>query len=256
MITTGMVSATFREKPAEDIIRLCVENRLSAVEWSENAHVLPDDPQGAALLRQKTEDAGLKIAAYGSYYRLGENENPAETFQKSLVSAKTLGAPVIRIWAGKKPSAEVGEEEFSRLAAEASLIAGLAEQNGIQVAFEWHKNTLTDTNESAVRLLALAAHPNLYCLWQPTDALTIEQRKLGLHWLSQNGRLLNLHVYYWPDGTRHPLAEGLAVWKDYLSQIDITEDRYALIEFVRGNTEQQLADDAQAINRLAAEVNP
>ena len=66
MITTGMVSATFREKPAEDIIRLCVENRLSAVEWSENAHVLPDDPQGAALLRQKTEDAGRKIAAYGS----------------------------------------------------------------------------------------------------------------------------------------------------------------------------------------------
>ena len=256
MITTGMVSATFREKPAEDIIRLCVENRLSAVEWSENAHVLPDDPQGAALLRQKTEDAGLKIAAYGSYYRLGENENPAETFQKSLVSAKTLGAPVIRIWAGKKPSAEVGEEEFSRLAAEASLIAGLAEQTGIQAAFEWHKNTLTDTNESAVRLLALAAHPNLYCLWQPTDALTMEQRKQGLHWLSQNGRLLNLHVYYWPDGTRHPLAEGIAVWKDYLSQIDITEDRYALIEFVRGNTEQQLADDAQAINRLAAEVNP
>lgn len=256
MIITGMVSATFREKTAEDIIRLCVENHLHAVEWSENAQVFPEDPKGAALLRQKTEQAGLKIAAYGSYYRLGENEDPKGTFRKSLVSAKALGAPVIRIWAGKKPSAEVDEEELSRLASEAALIAGIAAEEGMKVAFEWHKNTLTDTNSSAVHLLEQAAHSNLYCLWQPTVALTMEERKEGLHWLSCHGKLLHLHVYYWPDGTRHPLKEGISTWKEYLAEIDSTEDRYALIEFVMGNTEEQFAEDARAINQLAAEVNP
>ena len=35
MIIPGIVSATFREKTAEDIIRICKEAELKAVEWSE-----------------------------------------------------------------------------------------------------------------------------------------------------------------------------------------------------------------------------
>ena len=95
----GVVSATFRSRPAGEVIRLAAENRLEAVEWSENAHVYPDDPAGAADLRRRTRDAGLLVAAYGSYYRLGEYERPEETFRRSLVSAAALGAPVIRVWA-------------------------------------------------------------------------------------------------------------------------------------------------------------
>ena len=78
-----MVSVTFRDRSAEDVIRLAVENGLEAIEWSENAHVQADDPQGAAELREATEAAGLKVAAYGSYYRLGEYEDPAETFREA-----------------------------------------------------------------------------------------------------------------------------------------------------------------------------
>ncbi len=56
MIIPGMVSATFREKTADDIIRLCKEADLQAVEWSENAHVMPGDPEGAAELLKKDPD--------------------------------------------------------------------------------------------------------------------------------------------------------------------------------------------------------
>ncbi|MCI8517032.1 MAG: hypothetical protein HFG75_09235 [Hungatella sp.] len=47
MIVPGMISATFRDKSAGEIIRLCKEADLKAVEWSENAHVMPEDPSGA-----------------------------------------------------------------------------------------------------------------------------------------------------------------------------------------------------------------
>ena len=43
MITPGIVSATFREKTAEEVIALCKAAGLEAVEWSENAHIYPGE---------------------------------------------------------------------------------------------------------------------------------------------------------------------------------------------------------------------
>lgn len=244
-IVPGMVSATFREKPAEEIIRLCVDNGLKAVEWSENAHVMPDDPAQAADLRTRTQDAGLAVAAYGSYYRLGEQADVEATFGRSLVSAVTLGAPLIRVWAGTKPSAEADATYRAMIAAEAAVIAEKAAAEGIQVAFEWHKNTLTDENETAMDLLAQANHPNLCCLWQPTVALSETQRVEGIRMLGK--RLANFHVYHWPDGKRAPLAGGKAQWLAYFEAADPAGMRYALLEFVKDNTEAQLAADAAAL---------
>ena len=245
----GAVSATFKKMPltAEDVIALLAECGLKAVEWSENVHVQPDDPQGAALLRQKTEAAGLRVAAYGSYFRLGENEQPLPAFERSLRSAKALGAPLIRVWAGTRASAEVDDEQFRRLAEEARLIAEIAAREQIKVAFEWHKNTLTDTNESAERLLREANHPNLYCLWQPTVALTPRERVRGIG--RMGGRLLNFHVYSWPDGKRGPL--NAAEWQYYLdAAADLGGVHCALLEFVRDDTAEQFRSDAQTLLNL------
>jgi len=242
----GVVSVTFRDKPAEEVIRLAVQNHLEAIEWSENAHILPDAPEDAKKLKEATEAAGLQVAAYGSYYRLGEYENPEETFGKSLASASALGAPVIRVWAGVKASEDADEAYRARLAKEAALIAELAQQKGIKVAFEWHKNTLTDTNETAMELLKAADHPNLYCLWQPTVALTPAQRVEGVKLLGD--RLVNYHVYSWPDGKRGPL--NAAEWKLYLDAAACEGSHYALMEFVRDNTEEQFASDAKVLTDL------
>ena len=235
-----MVSVTFRSLSAGEVIRLAAENRLEAVEWSENAHVMPGDPEGAARLRHDTEAAGLTVAAYGSYYRLGEYDDPEETFRRSLVSAVALGAPTLRVWAGVKPSAEADEAYRARIAREAARIADMAAQEGVKVAFEWHKDTLTDTNASAMRLLADAAHPNLYCLWQPTVALSPRERVEGIRLLED--RLVNCHVYSWPDGNRSPL--NAAEWKLYLDAADCGGSHYALMEFVRDDAPEQFAEDA------------
>lgn len=253
MIIPGMVSATFRGKPAEEIIRLCGEAKLQAVEWSENSHVMPGDEEGSAELYRRTSEAGLAIAAYGSYYRLGQNENPEEVFRRSLDSAAALHAPIIRVWAGDKPSAQVEDPERRKIAKEAALLGKMAAEKGIKVAFEWHRNTLTDTNETAMELLKNAAQENLYCLWQPTTELDMRERMAGLRMLGERERLLNLHIYYWVEDVRRPLSEGVDKWRQYLAQVPRTKDRFGLLEFVMGDTEQQLLEDAHTLRQLLAE---
>lgn len=254
MIIPGIVSATFREKEPQRIIELSVRAGLKGIEWSENSHVMPGDPAGAEELRERTVAAGLKVAAYGSYYRLGQNAEPEKVFRESLVSAAALQAPLIRVWAGTKPSEEVTEQQRQALAKEAALIGRMAAEEGIKIAFEWHKDTLTDTNESAMKLLDEADQENLYCLWQPAVALTMDEREQGLELLGRRKRLLNLHVFYWLEGKRRPFSEGMEEWRRYLAHVDKSEDRYALLEFVMDNTEEQFLEDAGALHGLLAEL--
>ena len=197
--------------------------------------------RGAAALRRATQEAGLQIAAYGSYYRLGEYDDPAAVFARSLRSAEALGAPTIRVWAGVKPSAEADEAYRARLNKEAAMIAEMAAEKGIRVAFEWHKNTLTDTNESALRLLREAGHPNLSCLWQPTVALTPAQRVEGIRLLGD--RLVNVHVYSWPDGTRGPLNQ--AEWKLYLDAATCGGSHFALLDSLWHSTGKESASHSE-----------
>lgn len=248
MIIPGLVSVTFRDQPAEWIIGQCCAAKLKAIEWSENIHVFAGDENGSAALYRQTKEAGLAVAAYGSYYRLGEQKEPAKVFMESLKSAVALHAPVIRIWAGTKPSAEVDEAEFANLAGEAALVSELAQEYGIKVALEWHRNTLTDTNETAMKLLKEAAHPNLYCLWQPTVALSMQERLTGLALLGD--RLLNLHIYYWPGDVKRPLKEGVSEWRQYLGKVNQDVVRYGLMEFVMDGTKEQFLEDAKALHRL------
>ncbi|WP_185967607.1 sugar phosphate isomerase/epimerase [Clostridium sp. HBUAS56010] len=248
MIIPGMVSATFRDQSADEVLRLCRLADLKGIEWSEHAHVFPEDLEGARKLGEQTRKEGLMVAAYGSYFRLGNEKEPEEAFLKSVKAAAALGAPIIRIWAGTKPSAQVGKEEFSNLCKEAKAVAEIAASHGIKTAFEWHKDTLTDTNDSAMELLKKADHDNLYCLWQPTAALSMEERVRGIDLLGS--RLLNLHIYYWADGKKFPLEEGKALWQQYFDHVDQTVCRYGLLEFVKDGKKEQFLEDAKVLHDM------
>lgn len=253
MILPGIVSATFRDKTVDEILQASSACGLKAIEWSEHAHVFPGDEKGAAELYNKTIAKGLQVAAYGSYFRLLEHENPTSIFRASLISAKALQAPMIRIWAGAISSAEADSDYRARLAAEAKLISDMAAEEGIKVALEWHRRTLTDTNESAFQLLNEADHPNLYCLWQPTPGISLADRCESLRELTARNKLLNIHCYYWKDDIRRPFSEGLDEWRQYLAQINAIEDRYVLMEFVMDSTWEQLRSDAFELNQLVEE---
>ncbi len=247
MIKTGLVSATFKKEPVTEVLSLCGQAGLGAIEWSEGHHLEAGNFSAGDELRKETEEAGIKIVALGSYYRLGTEENSREAFEKRIVSAKALGTDLIRIWAGTEPSAAVDDGYFHRMAAEAGDIAARAAEEGIRIAFEWHKNTLTDTNESAMRLMeSLENRKNVYCLWQPTVALSEDERVRGIKLLGD--RLANLHVYHWQEGIRRPLEEGRENWSRYFRAVDGEGDRYALMEFVMEDSKEQFLDDARVLN--------
>lgn len=255
MIIPGIVSATFKAETPDYVLSAMQAAGLTAVEWSENWHVPAGDVPAAVELRERTRAQGAEVAAYGSYYRLGQNRDPEQDFQPSLRSAAAMQAPVIRIWGGSLASDRLPADQRAALAREAGTVSRLAAEYGIRVALEWHKNTVTDTNESARAFLEEARTDNLYCLWQPTVALDMAQRCAGIRLLEQDNRLLNLHVYYWREGKRRPFREGLDEWTRYLAQLDPDKTRFGLLEFVLGDTREQFLEDAEQWKNLLRQTH-
>lgn len=255
MILPGIVSATFKKETPAYVLEQAEIAGLSGIEWSENWHVPIGDTKFSEYLKHKTEDRGIEITAYGSYFRLCTEENPEKRFQMSIDNAAAMGAPVIRIWGGSKPTKELSEDEWIALTDEAGRMAEQAKKYGIKVALEWHKKTVTDTNETAQRFLNDVKSDNLYCLWQPTMELDMDQRTSGIDMLEKMGKLQNIHVYHWDKRGRRPFSEGIHEWKTYFSHVSINETRYGLLEFVMGDTKEQFLEDAKEYKKLLKEVN-
>lgn len=244
MLVPGIVSATFKTESVDYVIASAVENGLCAVEWSENHHIRKGDLAFARETAEKTASAGLETAGYGSYYRLGEKME----IRESLDTAAALGARSMRIWAGGRPSSSLTEEEREALIEELGGAVGTASGYGITLNLEWHKNTLTDTNESGLDVLERVRSPYLGTLWQPTQALSFAERKKGLEMIKDY--LSYLHVYYWDESGRRPLSEGVNHWREYFSLLDENKKYYALLEFVRNDSREQFDEDAAVLRKL------
>ena len=244
MFVPGIVSATFKTESIDYVLDAAVEASLSAVEWSENHHIRKGDFKQAEETAAKTKDRGLEIAGYGSYYRLGEGME----IRESLDTASALGASGMRIWAGGKPSSSLSGEERDELISELERSVSVAESYNIVLNLEWHKNTLTDTNESGLDTLRQVSSPYLRTLWQPTQALTFEERKEGLGMIRPF--LSYLHVYYWDETGRRPLSEGINHWREYFSLLDKEKKYYTLLEFVKGDSKEQFLEDAKVLEEL------
>lgn len=259
-LATGLVSVTFRQLTPTQIIDLVVQAGLTGIEWGGDVHVPHGDEVRAREVRQQTLAAGLQVAAYGSYYRVGHADSGP--FDAVLATAVALGAPVIRVWAGKQGSATADEADWDTVVADSVRIAELAAQAGIPVAYEFHRNTLTDSYEAAQQLLARAAHSNLFTYWQPPWHATVAENLVGISQLAP--WLQHIHIFHWrwQDGTRLPLAAGEADWLAYLSQIQTIDSphagqqRFAMLEFVVDDAPAQFLRDAQTLQRWLSAREP
>ena len=244
MILPGIVSVTFKTKSIKEVLEIAKQAGLAAIEWSENHHIAKGDIECAKATALLTKEYGLEIAGYGSYYRLGENMD----IIPSLETAKALGTNNVRIWAGSKPSSALSREERESLIAELVDAVNIARRYDIVLNLEWHKNTLTDENESGLDVLKRVNNESLRTLWQPTQALTFEERKTGLKQILPY--LSYLHVYYWDESGRRPFEEGIDMWKSYFSILDSDKKYYALLEFVLNDNEEQFYKDAAILKDL------
>lgn len=247
MLHTGLVSVTFRQLLPAEIIALVRQVGLEGIEWGGDVHVPPGDLAQATRVCRQTQEAGLQVASYGSYYVVGGADETA--FERVLETALALNAPTVRVWAGERGSGEAGAGGWDAVAADARRIAGLAASAGVRLAFEYHENTLTDTSEAALRLLRQVNHANMGCYWQPPVGLSLDERRQGLEalapWLS------NLHVYQLDGEEKRPLSDGKAEWQPYIAWVRRQPgEHYALLEFVQDDAPSQFLEDAAVLKTL------
>ncbi len=256
MLQPGLVSVTFRKLSPEQIIDLVRQAGLTGIEWGGDIHVPHGDLSTAVEVRKRTEDAGLRVCAYGSYYRAVDNEADGLTFEPVLESALALGAPVIRVWPGRRGSAAADAAYRAAVSANLREIGETANRSDVLVALEFHGNTLTDTVESALTLMDEVDHPNVKLYWQAPHDQSTEERLDGLKRVRRH--LSHLHAFYWDmlEGNlvRCPLSAGIGAWRAYLDAVaDLEGDRFVLLEFVRDESPEQFLEDARVLKRLIDE---
>lgn len=245
MIRSGLVSITFRNLKPLEIINLAKQAGLEGIEWGGDVHVPHGDVVAAGNVARMTCDAGLRVAAYGSYYRVGEPDQI--DFESIVGTAIELGAPTIRVWAGKRSSVDADAPYREQVVRESRRIAQLAQAAGMTVSYEYHGRTLTDTASSAVALLQAVGHPVIRSYWQPPIDMPTSMCLVGLRdilpWLT------HVHVFCWhPNTERRVVDECAGEWSEYLSVINTNaQDCYAMIEFVKDDSTDNLMLDASVL---------
>ena len=253
MIHTGLVSVTFRKLSPEEIVGLAVDAGVQAIEWGGDIHVPHGDTQRATYVRGLTQEAGLEIPSYGSYYRVG-HEEPCP-FHDVLETALALGARIIRVWAGRVGSEDADAAYWRRVIEDSVRIGNLAQEAGLVVAYEYHGHTLTDTLDAALRLLEEVNHPAVLSHWQPRDRLGPAENLAELRALLPWVRVVHVQgvTRVGEALERRSLAESAEAWRDYLSVLGGRPGPYyALIEFVRHDQPAQFLADAATLKGLVA----
>lgn len=248
-IVPGVASITFRKLTPEEVIDLAKRAKLRGIEWGGDVHVPHGKLRLADEVKDRTLEAHLEIPAYGSYFRLNHSAKEGLAFETVLDTARALGAPCIRIWAGAVDSEEADEDYWSNAVAEAQQIADACAKTETLLAFEYHGKTLTNQPESARRLLKTIDRPNVRMYWQPVPSRSLrrnmESLEMVLPWLA------HLHVFQWQDEPKARLAlgDGEGDWLNYLRTVHTGEQRYATMEFVPDDSPDKFLRDAAVLRR-------
>jgi|TARA_B110000467_G_scaffold164509_1_gene194048 3-dehydroshikimate dehydratase len=258
LLKPGLVSISFRELSLEEIVELVAETGLTGVEWGGDVHVPHGDLVTAERTRLLTRDAGLQVSAYGSYYRFDEcyenvNDEGPE-FGAVLDSAEVMGAPSIRVWAGRQNSADVSDGDRGRVIEQARKMGEEAAKRNIRIDFEFHDHSLTDTNEATGRLLDEIGHSNVGTFWQTKLLVGHAYRLEGLKALVD--RVTNIHCNFfgedeWPNA--HLISDGKQDWADYFSVLTQSGlERWITIEHVKNNAVESFRRDAETLKQWIA----
>jgi len=226
-LSLGVCSVTLRALPIDEVVAVAARAGLECIEWGGDVHVAPGDLAAARHARAATEAAGLRVASYGSYWRC------SGPFEPVLASARELGAPRVRIWAGASPAASV--RDVAAAAREAA--------RSIAVAFEFHGGTLTEDIDSTLSLIAASGVP---CYWQPPQDMDDDEALDGLRRLPHAPAV---HVFsWWPGATRLPLRARRSLWERVFAAY---RDGDALLEFVPGDDPELVVTEAEELRRVS-----
>ena len=248
----GLTSVTFRDKDYETILDYCVKSGISCIEWGSDVHVPENDLEKAEKVRRASAEAGIRICSYGSYYKIGENENGVDAFLPYLEAAVALGAPIIRLWAGKVGSQAATQEYYERAVKETRLLCDLAAEWGITLATEFHINTLTDNADSAIRFYRDVNRENFGLYYQYSVLYSFEDNIVTLEKMLPYVRMI--HVFYNEVRfVRMSLEEGRGIefWTRIINLLREHSVRIDLLfEFLKDSSPEGLQREAEIMRKL------
>lgn len=244
MFETGLVSVSFRKLTPKEIIDAAAEAGLKWIEWGSDIHAPYDDPARLAEIARLQQESGIGCCAYGTYFRLGVHD--PEDLPGYIRAAKVLGTNILRLWCGDRSPAEYTSAELENLYVQCKKAAQIAENAGVILCMECHHWTLTETAESATTLMETVNSPAFRMYYQPNQYATVEENIRYARLLSPYTE--NIHVFNWLGDAKFPLADGLTLWKEYLSCFQ--GDHKLLLEFMPDGKIESLPVEAAALFEL------
>ncbi len=236
-MSLGLISVSFRQLSIEEIIAFCEMNTIEYIEWGGDVHVPVGDIKKAEYVKILSKENDIKISSYGSYF---DFEKPIN-FLDVLNTAKALGAPKIRLWATRHKV--LPKDEYQAFIEKAIALKKLASLNGIDLYFEYHRNTLT---EDVIQALDIKAKTGIDIAWQPNPELSKTERLDEITKLKPS----IIHTFSWTfeegENIRYPLNKD--EWFDYISLIG--KDKLYLLEFFKEDNLEQAKKDIEAIKTL------
>jgi 3-dehydroshikimate dehydratase len=245
LIAPCLRSVTRRHLAIDEVVALAVAGAVESVEWDDETHVPPGDREAAVLAAKATAGVGLRVASYGSRFRVGA-ECVGE-FDAALEGARLLGAPRIRVRAGGVAARRSTPCQWGLVVRDTRVVADRAADAGIEVVFAQEEGTVSDGARSAARLLAEVDRPNVLVCWEPRIGLSAADAGAELDLLAP--KVAGVHVFSWSPGRlRSPLADRAELWLDAVDRLAATArpvDVY--LEFVPN-------DDPVALRREGASL--
>ncbi|MFI5625551.1 sugar phosphate isomerase/epimerase family protein [Nocardioides sp. NPDC051685] len=249
MLRPGLCSVTARHLPTDEVLEAAASAGLACIEWGADVHAPPTgDLHGLA---EATAAAGLAVASYGTYWRA----TPDDDGSALLGAAGALGCTRLRIWAGTKGSAETSPAERAAVVEHVRTLAEEAAGHGLELAFEHHDLTLTDTVESTLDLLAEVDRPNVGTYWQPRVGEPAAVALAGLARLLPHVRAV--HAFsWWPRLERLPLQARANLWPPALEMLAATgRATDVLLEFLPHDDLSLLPNEAGRLREWIAQAS-
>lgn len=243
----GLVSISFREHSAKEILEAMQKAGLSVIEWGSDIHAPKDDIKKLREIVKMQKEYGIECCSYGTYFNLGVDDT--KELEDYIKAAKILGTDILRLWCGDKGSAEYSKSEAEFLFEECKKAANIAQKHNVRLCLECHNWTYTDTKESALSLIKAVNSKHFLMYWQPNQFRTVEENINYATALSPYTE--HLHVFNWEEKQKFPLCLGIDTWKEYLKCFK--KDKTLLLEFMPDGEITSLETESAALKRIVGE---
>lgn len=242
----GMTSLTLRNESIENVIKYAKEAGIDGIEWGvSESHVVLGDEKSVQKIKELSDKYSVEIFSLGAYCRMLDKDECDGVIE----AAAALNAPVIRIWAGDKSPSDCSEEYIDTIVQNTVYMAEKAQKYNIRLGFEYHKNTLTETAESAIALIKRINRENVRLYWQAMCEYSKEENLIA------RNKVLpycvgNIHIQNYTAEEGYKLIEEIFE-NIYLYFNDIkNEDYNVMIEFVKDGSVENLKRDAVTLRSV------